>query len=182
MSLKIAFLRPNPLLKHWPVFTRPFFLFPSLPANPFSPLFLGTFSPLSPPWKVLCSVEERAQRRAWRGGSFRMDLSPKFGKEIPSRNLRGKRSEHYYRRQGSRKGVRVPIGVLGQVNAHAFVKTTFSKLPLLSAPKSRDSLRLRRRFLPLPEESRDVLRPQDARFPLRRKPLANRDFFCDENW
>ena len=53
--------------------------------------------------------------------------------------------------------------------------------PDLSAPKSRDSLRLRRRFLPLPEKSRDFLRPQDARFPLRRKPLANRDFFCDEN-
>ena len=53
--------------------------------------------------------------------------------------------------------------------------------PTLSAPKSRDSLRLRRRFLPLPEKSRDFLRPQDARFPLRRKSLANRDFFCDEN-
>ena len=51
----------------------------------------------------------------------------------------------------------------------------------LSAPKSRDSLRLRRRFLPLPEKSRDFLRPQDARSPLRRKSLANRDFFCDEN-
>ena len=46
----------------------------------------------------------------------------------------------------------------------------------LSAPKSRDSLRLRRRFLPLPEKSRDFLRPQDARFPLRIKSLANRDF------
>ena len=50
----------------------------------------------------------------------------------------------------------------------------------LSAPKSRDSLRLRRRFLPLPQKSRDFLRPQDAissakkiaseqRFLLRRK-------------
>ena len=32
-----------------------------------------------------------------------------------------------------------------------------------------------------PGKSRDFLRPQDARFPLRRKSLANRDFFCDEN-
>ena len=46
----------------------------------------------------------------------------------------------------------------------------------LSAPKSRDSLRLRRRFVPLPEKSRDFLRPQDARCPLRRKAPANRDF------
>ena len=52
---------------------------------------------------------------------------------------------------------------------------------LLSAPKSRDSLRLRRRFLPLPEKSRDFLRPQGARFPLRRKSLANCDLFCNEN-
>ena len=50
---------------------------------------------------------------------------------------------------------------------------------VLSAPKSRDSLRLRRRFLPLPKKSREFLRPQDARFPLRRKSLANRDFFCE---
>ena len=46
----------------------------------------------------------------------------------------------------------------------------------LSAPKSRDSLRLRRQCLPLPEKSRDPLTPQDARFLLRRKSLANRDF------
>ena len=51
----------------------------------------------------------------------------------------------------------------------------------LSAPKSRDSLRLRRRFFPLPRKSRDFLRPQGARFPLRRKSLVNRDFFC-ESW
>ena len=29
--------------------------------------------------------------------------------------------------------------------------------------------------------ARDFLRPQDARFPQRRKSLANSDFFCDEN-
>ena len=50
----------------------------------------------------------------------------------------------------------------------------------LSAPKSRDSLRLRRRFYRSPK-NRDFFRPQDARFPLRRKSLANRDFFCEEN-
>ena len=37
---------------------------------------------------------------------------------------------------------------------------------VLSAPKSRDLLRLRRRFLPLHEKSREFLRRQDARFPL----------------
>ena len=50
---------------------------------------------------------------------------------------------------------------------------------ILSAPKSCDSLRLRRRFLPLPRRIARFLRPQDARFPLRRKSLANGDFLCD---
>ena len=59
-----------------------------------------------------------------------------------------------------------------------------NRSPKLSASKSCDSLRLRRRFLflPLPKRSHYFLRPQDARFPLRReKSLANRDFFCEEN-
>ena len=47
-------------------------------------------------------------------------------------------------------------------------------LPSLSAPKSRDSLQPRRRFLPLPKQSLDFLRPQDARFPLRRKRFSGR--------
>ena len=51
--------------------------------------------------------------------------------------------------------------------------------PGLSAPKSRDSLRLRRRFLPLPRRIARFLRPQEARFALRRKSLANGDFLCD---
>ena len=34
---------------------------------PSFPPFLGTFLPFSPARKVLCSVEQRAQRRAWRG-------------------------------------------------------------------------------------------------------------------
>ena len=38
----------------------------------------------------------------------------------------------------------------------------------LSAPKLRDSLRRRRRFLLLPKKSRDFWGPQDARLPLRR--------------
>ena len=52
-------------------------------------------------------------------------------------------------------------------------------LQMLSAPKSRDPLRLRRRFSPLPRRIARFLRPQDARFPLRRKSLANGDFLCD---
>ena len=58
----------------YPVFMRPFFLFALFAGHPFCPLFLGTFLPLSPLEKY--SVEQR----------------PKFGKEIPSRNLRKKRS------------------------------------------------------------------------------------------
>ena len=36
-------------------------------------------------------------------------------------------------------------------------------------------------ILPLTQKSREFLGPQDARFPLRRKSLANRDFFCEYN-
>ena len=52
---------------NWPVFTRPFFLFAPFAGHPFPSPFLGAFSPCSPPRKVLCSVEKRAQHRAWRG-------------------------------------------------------------------------------------------------------------------
>ena len=50
-------------------FHAPFFLFAPFAGHPSSSPFLGTFSPFSPPTKVLCSVEhcQRAQRRAWRG-------------------------------------------------------------------------------------------------------------------
>ena len=51
------------------VFTRPFFLFAPFAGHPSSSPFLGTFSPFSPPRKVLCSVEKRVQRRAWRGAA-----------------------------------------------------------------------------------------------------------------
>ena len=50
-----------------PVFTRPFFLFAPFAGHPSSSPFLDTFSPFSPPRKVLCSVEQRAQHKAWRG-------------------------------------------------------------------------------------------------------------------
>ena len=47
----------------------------------------------------------------------------------------------------------------------------------LSAPKSRDSLQLQPRSLPLPHRIARFLRPQDARFPS--KSLAIGDFLCD---
>ena len=66
------------------------FFFALIPGHPSSSPFLGTFSLLSPPRKVLCSVERRAQHTAQRGAVGGLDQ--KFGKEIPSRNLREKRS------------------------------------------------------------------------------------------
>ena len=71
-----------------------------------------------------------------------------------------------------------PIEVITAENIH-----THSLVEDLNAPKSRDSLRLRRRFWPLPEKSRDFLRPQEASdFLCEEKSLANRDlFFADEN-
>ena len=49
----------------------------------------------------------------------------------------------------------------------------------LSAPKSHEPLRLRLRFLPLPEKSRNFLRPQDARFPCDRKSPAKGHSLCN---
>ena len=78
--------------KFWPVFTRPFFFLTPFAGHPSSSPLLCAFSPLSPPREMLCSVEQRAQYRAWRG-SFRVDLFfTRFGKEIPFRNLREKGS------------------------------------------------------------------------------------------
>ena len=48
-------------------FARPFFLFAPFAGHPSSSPFLGTFSPFSPPRRVLCSVEKRVQSRAWTG-------------------------------------------------------------------------------------------------------------------
>ena len=44
-----------------------FFPFCPLCWPPLFPPFSGTFSPCSPPRKVLCSVEQGAQHRSWRG-------------------------------------------------------------------------------------------------------------------
>ena len=65
-------------------------LFSFLPRLLASP-YLGTFSPSSPPRKVLSSVGQRPQCRAWRGAILGW-ISPQLGKEIPSRKLREKRS------------------------------------------------------------------------------------------
>ena len=42
---------------------------PPFDGHPSSSSFLGTFSPFSPFKRVLCSVEQRAQCRAWRGAA-----------------------------------------------------------------------------------------------------------------
>ena len=49
------------------LFSCPFFFLPPLLTTPLPPLLSAPFWPLSPHRKVLCSVERRAQHRAWRG-------------------------------------------------------------------------------------------------------------------
>ena len=50
------------------LFSRVLFSFlPSLLATPLPPFLWAFFRPWSPPRKVLCSVEQRAQHTAWRG-------------------------------------------------------------------------------------------------------------------
>ena len=65
--------------------TRPFFLFAAFAGHP-SSSSLTTFSPFSPPRKVLSSVEESAQHRAWRGAgsgwTFPRSSGRKFLPEI----------------------------------------------------------------------------------------------------
>ena len=74
-----------------PVFTRPFFLFAPLLATPLPLIFSALFRPVLPSKSALfCRAKGTPQ--SLERGSFRMDLSTKFGKEIPSRNLRKKRS------------------------------------------------------------------------------------------
>ena len=68
-------------------FTRPFFVFAPFSGHPSSSHFLTLFRP----FEVLFSVERRAHHRAWRGG-FRIYLSTKFRKEIPSEICVKKRS------------------------------------------------------------------------------------------
>ena len=77
---------------NWPICTRPFFLLPPLLATPLPPHFSRHLFALFFPSKsaLFCRAKGRAQ--SVERGSLRMDLSTKFGKEIPSRNLRKKRS------------------------------------------------------------------------------------------
>ena len=67
-------------------------LFPCCPPLCCPPLFLpffGSFLPSSPLEKcAVCSVERKATAQSLERGSFRMSLSTRFGKEIPSRNVR----------------------------------------------------------------------------------------------
>ena len=65
---------------------RPFFLFASFAGHPFSRFLSAPFRPFLP---LFCRAKGTAQSLE-RGGS-RMDLSTKFGKEIPSRNLHEKK-------------------------------------------------------------------------------------------
>ena len=56
---------------------------------PFYRHLLALFFPL----KSALFCRERGTAQSLESGSFRMDLSTRFGKEIPSRNLREKRSD-----------------------------------------------------------------------------------------
>ena len=90
------------LLSSWPVFTRPFFLFAPFAGHPSSSPFLGTFFALFSSQKLVCSVEQWGTVQSLERGSFRIDLCTNFGKEIPSRNLREKRSVTLKRFKGGR--------------------------------------------------------------------------------
>ena len=70
-----------------------FFPFWPLCWPPLFPPFLGTFFTLFSPSKSALFCRQGDTAQSLERGSFRMDLSTKFGKEIPSRNLRKKRSE-----------------------------------------------------------------------------------------
>ena len=74
------------------LFSRVLFSFlPPLLLTPLPHLFSPPFRPFSNSKSALfCRANGTAQ--SLERGSFRMDLSTKFGKEIPSRNLRKKRS------------------------------------------------------------------------------------------
>ena len=69
----------------------------------FLPLSRHLFTPFFPSKNaLLCRAKGTAQH--FKNGSFRTDLSTKFGKEIPSRNLREKRSV-----EGIKKQLKEPI-------------------------------------------------------------------------
>ena len=65
---------------------------PSLLATPF-PSFSGHLFAFFSPSKSALVCRAKGITHSLERGSFRMDLSRKFGKEIPSRNLREKGSE-----------------------------------------------------------------------------------------
>ena len=106
-----------------PVFTRPFFLFAPFAGHPSSSPFLGTFFRLR---KVLCSAEQRAQCRAWRGAG--MDLSTKFGKEIPSRNLREKGYVLFMREHPQSEAQVTDLSLLAVMNVVKFWRQILSLL------------------------------------------------------
>ena len=67
-NFPIVQLEINQYSTNTDLFSRVLFLFAPFAGHPSSSPFLGTFAPFSPPpQKVLCSVERRARRRAWRG-------------------------------------------------------------------------------------------------------------------
>ena len=75
------------------LFSRVLFSFlPPLLVTPLPPLFSAPFSPF-PPLKNPLFCRGRGTAQSLERGSFRMDLSTNFGKEIPSRNPREKRSD-----------------------------------------------------------------------------------------
>ena len=94
-------------------FRTSFFPFAPFPSHPSSSPFLSIISSFSPPKKrtVLRSVEQRAQRRAWRGAV----PGWAFGKEIPSRNLHETRSvsDLWWYSKSSYKKVRARFSFLG---------------------------------------------------------------------
>ena len=75
-----------------PVFTRPFFLSAPFARHPSSSPFLGTFFALFSPQKRALFCRARGTAQSLQRGSLRINLCTNFGKEIPSRNLREKRS------------------------------------------------------------------------------------------
>ena len=75
------------------LFSRVLFSFlPPLLTTPFPPLFSALYTPFSPSKSALF-CRERGTAQSLERGSFRMDLSTKFGKETPSRNLHEERAD-----------------------------------------------------------------------------------------
>ena len=69
-----------------------FFLFAPFAGGPLFPRFSQHIFALFSPSKSALCCRAKGTAHSLKRGNFRMDLSTKFGKEIPSRNLRAKRS------------------------------------------------------------------------------------------